>query len=95
MVRVFKARGFSRFMKKYESKIAGAVHEAMQDAFEAGVIDKRTMRDFDHRCLTKAKPLSAREIQKKTNPDKASTRGSHDPNGMVFPLLRTRSITTG
>ena len=51
-------------VKKYRSKIAGAVHEAMQDAFEAGVIDKRTMREFDERCLTRAEPLSPREIQK-------------------------------
>ena len=32
----------------------------MQDTIDAGVIDKRTMRDFDERCLTEAKPLSAR-----------------------------------
>jgi putative transcriptional regulator len=49
--------------KKYRSKIAGAAHEAMQDAFEAGVIDKRTMREFDESCLTEAEPLSPREIQ--------------------------------
>jgi hypothetical protein len=30
-------------MKKYKSKIAAAVHEAMQDARDAGVIDKRTL----------------------------------------------------
>jgi len=35
----------------------------MQDAYDAGVIGKRTMREFDDRCLTQAKPLSAREIQ--------------------------------
>jgi|SRR5215470_12021172 len=51
-------------VKKYRSRISGAVHEAMQDAYEAGVISKRTMREFDERCLTEAKPLSAREIQK-------------------------------
>src|ERR1700674_4264360 len=51
-------------MKKYKSKIAGAVHEAMQDAFEADIIDKRTMREFDECCLTRAEPLSPREIQK-------------------------------
>jgi hypothetical protein len=28
-------------IKKYTSKIAAAVHEAMTDAYEAGVIDKR------------------------------------------------------
>jgi putative transcriptional regulator len=36
----------------------------MQDAYDVGVIDKRTMREFDERCLTKAEPLSARQIQK-------------------------------
>jgi putative transcriptional regulator len=51
-------------MKKYKSKIAAAVHEAMQDAHDAGVIDKRTMRQFDASCLTRAEVLSAREIQR-------------------------------
>jgi len=51
-------------VKGYRSKISAAVHEAMQDAYDAGVIGKRTMREFDDRCLTQAKPLSAREIQK-------------------------------
>ena len=51
-------------VKKYRSKLAGEVHEVMQDAFEAGVIHKRTMRDFDERCLTRIKPLSARAIQR-------------------------------
>jgi putative transcriptional regulator len=50
--------------KKYKSKISAAVHEAMQDAYEADVIGKRTMREFDEQCLTVAKPLSAREIQR-------------------------------
>jgi putative transcriptional regulator len=50
--------------KRYKSKILAAVHEAMQDAYDVGVIDKRTMREFDERCLTKAEPLSARQIQK-------------------------------
>lgn len=51
-------------MKKYKGKISAAVHEAMQDAYDAGVIDKRTMREFDERCLTKVRPLTAREIQR-------------------------------
>jgi DNA-binding transcriptional regulator YiaG len=35
----------------------------MQDAYDAGVIGRRTMRGFDDRYLTQAKPFSAREIQ--------------------------------
>ena len=51
-------------MRKYKSKIAAAVHEAMQDVRYAGVIDKCTMRQFDASCLTPAELLSAREIQR-------------------------------
>jgi DNA-binding transcriptional regulator YiaG len=38
--------------KKHRGNIAGAVHEAIPDAFEADVIDKPTMRKFDESCLT-------------------------------------------
>jgi putative transcriptional regulator len=51
-------------VKNYKSRISAAVHESMQDAYRAGVINKRTMREFDDGCLTQAEPLSAREIQK-------------------------------
>jgi putative transcriptional regulator len=51
-------------VRRYKSKISAAVHEAMQDAYDVGVIDKRTMREFDERCLTRAEPLSARQIKK-------------------------------
>src|SRR5262245_39313821 len=50
-------------MKKYRSKISGAIHEAMQDAYDAGVVGKRTLREFDASCLTAARPLSARAIR--------------------------------
>jgi putative transcriptional regulator len=50
--------------KTYKSKIARAVHGAMNDAYKAGVIDKRTMREFDQSCLTMVDRLSAREIKK-------------------------------
>ena len=39
-------------VKKYKSKIAAAVHEAMSDAYETGIIGKKTMREFDRSCLT-------------------------------------------
>lgn len=49
--------------RKYRSKLSAAVHESMSDLHEIGLIDKRTMREFDDRCLTRAGPLSPREIQ--------------------------------
>jgi putative transcriptional regulator len=48
--------------KNYRSKIAAAVHETMADMHEIGLVDKKTMREFDARCLTMVSALSAREI---------------------------------
>ncbi len=48
--------------KKYKSKILAAVHEAMSDACEAGVIDKKTMREFDASCLTEVEKLPPAEL---------------------------------
>jgi putative transcriptional regulator len=49
--------------RKVKSKISAAVREAMTDLHEIGLIDKRTLREFDERDLTKVEPLSARQIQ--------------------------------
>ena len=62
-------------MRKYKSKIAAAVHEPLLDARDAGVIDKRTMRQFDESCLTPAELLSAREIVRPRNSAIAQARG--------------------
>lgn len=51
-------------VKAYRSKIAAAGHEAMSDAYEIGIIDKKTMREFDIRCLTQVDELSAADILK-------------------------------
>ena len=48
--------------KIYKSKILAAVHEAMQDAHDVGVLDKKTMREFDASCLTEVEKLSAKEV---------------------------------
>ena len=49
-------------MKKYRSKIAAAVHESMSDLHEIGLLDKKTMREFDTSCLTEVEKLSAQEV---------------------------------
>jgi len=48
--------------KVYRSKIAAAVHEAMADAYEIGLLDKKTMREFDVSCLTEVEPMPAADI---------------------------------
>ena len=48
--------------KKYRSKALGALHEAMADLHRAGMLDTKTMREFDGTCLTAVEPLSPRQI---------------------------------
>ena len=47
---------------EYRSEIAAAVHEGVRDLHRLGLADKRTMRDFDIRCLTPVEDLSAADI---------------------------------
>jgi putative transcriptional regulator len=46
----------------YRSKISAAVHEAMSDAYEIGLIGKKTMREFDASCLTEVETLLPRDV---------------------------------
>ncbi len=48
--------------KKYRSKISAAVHEAMSDLYEIGLLDKKTMREFDASCLTEVEKLSPADV---------------------------------
>jgi len=48
--------------RKYTSKIAAAVHETAEDFHSIGLMDKKTMREFDELCLTPVKPLTPRQI---------------------------------
>ena len=40
-----------------------SVHETAEGLRAAGVMDKRTMREFDEMCLTPVRPLKPREIR--------------------------------
>jgi putative transcriptional regulator len=47
---------------KFRSSIAEAVHETASGLHRIGLIDQKTMREFDASCLTAVEPLSAEEI---------------------------------
>ncbi len=49
---------------KYRSPVAKAVHDGVRGMHRLGLVDKKTMRDFDVRCLTIVDELSAADIQK-------------------------------
>lgn len=49
--------------KKYKSDVMASIHEAVSDLNEAGLVDKKTMKEFDLLCLTPVEPLTADEIR--------------------------------
>ncbi|ELR96721.1 DNA-binding transcriptional regulator [Gloeocapsa sp. PCC 73106] len=49
--------------KTYKSEAFAAIHETASDYYDAGVIDKQTMRHFDESCLTPVKEFTPEEIQ--------------------------------
>jgi len=40
-----------------------SIHETAEDLHGAGIMDKRTMREFDELCLTPVQPLRPRQIR--------------------------------
>ena len=49
--------------KTYKSEALAAIHETVSDMFDAGVIDKQTMRRFDESCLTPVHIFTGEEIR--------------------------------
>jgi putative transcriptional regulator len=48
--------------KRYKSELRAALHETVEGLHRIGLVDKKTMRHFDDRCLTSIERLSARQI---------------------------------
>ena len=49
--------------KGYRSEIAGAIHEMMSGAHDAGVVSRATLRTFDAACLAPAPVLAGDDIR--------------------------------
>jgi putative transcriptional regulator len=50
-------------MRKKKSLILEAVNETAKDLYEAGVMDRVTMREFDRLCLPAIEPLDPTQIK--------------------------------
>jgi putative transcriptional regulator len=48
--------------RKYKSDALEALHETASGLHRAGLVDKKTMRNFDVSCLTGVKKMSAKQI---------------------------------
>ena len=49
--------------KQHRSRMMAAIHETAEDLHAAGLLDMRTMRQFDEACLTPVRPLRPEEIR--------------------------------
>ena len=49
--------------KQYESEVLASVHEAALGLAEAGLMSKRTMREFDEMCLTPVREMTPEDIR--------------------------------
>ena len=58
--------------KQYKSNALAAVHETALGLHEAGVMDKRTLKEFDEICLTPVEALTPEEIRNIRLREKAS-----------------------
>ncbi|MCW5752520.1 MAG: DNA-binding transcriptional regulator [Alphaproteobacteria bacterium] len=58
--------------KRYKSDALAAVHETALGLHEAGVMDKRTLKEFDELCLTPVEALTPEQIRRIRAREKAS-----------------------
>lgn len=58
--------------KQYRGDALAAVHETALGLHEAGVMDKRTMKEFDAMCLTPVEALTPDQIRRIRLREKAS-----------------------
>lgn len=61
-------------VKTYKSDAFAAIHDTMSGMYDAGVIDKKTMREFDEACLTPVHTFSATDIKALREREEVSQR---------------------
>jgi putative transcriptional regulator len=49
--------------KQYRSPVLASIPETAENLHSAGVMNKRTLREFDELCLTTVRPLRPKEIR--------------------------------
>ena len=58
--------------KKYRSDALAAIHETANDLYQAGGVDRKTMRKFDVLCLTPIQKMTPKKIRALRTREKAS-----------------------
>jgi putative transcriptional regulator len=73
-------------MRKQKSEILEAVHETATDLYQAGVMDRVTMRKFDRLCLPPIEPLEPEKIKQ--------IRETSNVSQAVFAAVLNTSLST-
>jgi len=58
--------------KQYRSGLMASIHETVEGLHQAGVMPKRTLREFDELCLTPVQPFPPRKIRQLRLRERAS-----------------------
>jgi putative transcriptional regulator len=49
--------------KQYRSSLMASIHETAEGLHRAGVMSRRSLREFDELCLTRVRPFPPRKIR--------------------------------
>jgi len=72
--------------ERYKSRLLSAVHETARDLHKLGVIDKRTMREYDFLCVEPVSAYSAEQIR--------SLRDRYQLSQAVMAAVLNTSLST-
>jgi putative transcriptional regulator len=73
-------------MRKKKSEILEAVHETAQGLYQAGAIDRVTLREFDRLCIAPLEPLAPEKIKQ--------IREESNVSQAVFAIILNTSLST-
>jgi putative transcriptional regulator len=73
-------------MRKKKSDILEAVHETAQGLYQAGAIDRVTLREFDRLCIAPLEPLAPEKIKQ--------IREESNVSQAVFAIVLNTSLST-
>jgi putative transcriptional regulator len=73
-------------MRKKKSDILEVVHETAQGLYQAGAIDRVTLREFDRLCIAPLEPLAPEKIKQ--------IREESNVSQAVFAIVLNTSLST-
>jgi putative transcriptional regulator len=73
-------------MRKRKSAILEAIHDTAKGLYQAGVLDKVTLREFDHLCRSSVEPLAPEQIKQ--------IREATNVSQAVFAAVLNTSLST-